>query len=45
MPTNVEEKEVEKNYKELSELIDKVKGDENLIILADWNASIGKGDS
>lgn len=38
--TNEKEENVEKNYVVQGELIDNVKGDENLIILGHWNATV-----
>lgn len=43
MPTSVEDHEVEIIYEELNSLIKTVKGEENLIILGDFNTSVGKG--
>lgn len=43
MPTTEEEdEEVEKMYEELNNLMSAVKRKENLIILGDFNASVGK---
>jgi len=44
MPTTEKEnEEVENIYKELNDLMNTVKGEENLIILGDFNASVGEG--
>ena len=44
MPTsNAEDEEIEKLYEEVEEKIKYAKGDENLIIMGDWNAVVGKG--
>lgn len=42
MPTAEEDEEIEKNYEELNNIINTVKGEENLIILGDFNASVGE---
>jgi exonuclease III len=44
MPTTeYEDEAVEEVYEEIEELIKHVRGDENLIILGDWNAIVGEG--
>ncbi|XP_039285273.1 craniofacial development protein 2-like [Nilaparvata lugens] len=44
MPTTDEEDEaVEKCYEDINELIGKLKSEENLIVLGDWNATVGEG--
>lgn len=44
MPTTQEvDEEVEKCYENISELITNIKGEENLILLGDWNATVGEG--
>lgn len=44
MPTSEdEENEVERIYEELNDLIKTVKGEENLIILGNFNATVGEG--
>lgn len=44
MPTTDESEEVvERCYEDLSELIEKIKSEENLIVLGDWNAIVGEG--
>ncbi|XP_046392311.1 craniofacial development protein 2-like [Ischnura elegans] len=44
MPTTNEgDEEVEKFYDMLIELIDGIKGEENVIIMVDWNATVGEG--
>ncbi|KAF0764794.1 craniofacial development protein 2-like [Aphis craccivora] len=43
MPTsNSSERQIEEVYKGIEKVIVKVKGDENLIIMGDWNAVVGK---
>jgi hypothetical protein len=42
MPTTDEEV-VEKWYEDLSELIEKINNEENLIMLGDWNEIVGEG--
>ena len=43
MPTSAaEDDKVEGVYEEIEELMKYVKGDENLIIMGDWNAIVGK---
>lgn len=45
MPTSgQEDEEVEKIYEELNRIIKRIKGDENLILLGDWNAVVGEGE-
>ena len=44
MPTNTHtDQEVEEVYEEIEELLKHVKGEENLIIMGDWNARVGEG--
>ena len=44
MPTSShEDEEIEEVYEELEELIKHAKGEENLIIMGDWNARVGEG--
>ena len=44
MPTtDHEDEEVEKMYDQLEEILSKVKGTENVIIMGDWNAVVGEG--
>lgn len=43
MTTDEEEEVVQKCYEDLSEPIDKIKGEENLIVLGDWNTTVGEG--
>jgi len=43
MPTsNSSERELEEVYEGIEKVIEKVKGDENLIIMGDWNAVVGE---
>jgi len=43
IPTyNSSEREIEKVYGGIEKVIEKVKGDENLIIMGDWNAAVGQ---
>lgn len=43
MPTsNSSERELEEVYEGIEKVIEKVKGDENLIIMGDWNAVVGQ---
>lgn len=45
MPTSEDkEDEVERIYEKLNDLIKTVKGEENLIILGDFNATVGEGE-
>ena len=45
MPTtDYEDEEVEDVYEDITEVIKKVRGEENLIILGDWNAVVGEGE-
>ena len=45
MPTtDYEDEEVEDVYEDITEIIKKVRGEENLIILGDWNAVVGEGE-
>ena len=44
MPTTRhEDQEIEEMYEQIEDLMKYVKGDENLIIMWDWNVSVGKG--
>ena len=44
MPTSsADDEEVEKIYEEIEDVLQYVKGDENLIVMGDWNAVVGKG--
>ena len=44
MPTtDHDDEEVEKMYDQLDEILSKVKGTENVIIMGDWNAVVGEG--
>lgn len=44
MPTSTaEEEKIEEIYEEIDELIRIVRGDENLIVMGDWNAVVGEG--
>lgn len=40
--TNSSEKELEKVYENLEKLMENVKGEENLIVMGDWNAIVGE---
>jgi len=43
MPTsNSSERELDEVYEGIENVIEKVKGDENLIIIGDWNAVVGE---
>ena len=45
MPTtDYEDEKVEDVYEDITEVIKKVRGEENLIILGDWNAVVGEGE-
>ena len=41
--TDYEDEEVEDVYEDITKVIKKARGEENLIILGDWNAVIGEG--
>ena len=41
--TDYEEQEVEKLYYQLEEILDKQKGTDNVIVIGDFNAVVGKG--
>ncbi|XP_068085323.1 craniofacial development protein 2-like [Anabrus simplex] len=44
MPTSLaNNEEIERIYEEIEDLIQYVKGDENLIVMGDWNAVVGQG--
>lgn len=44
MPTtDHDDEEVEDIYEQLEELIENLKGNDNLIVMGDWNASVGEG--
>nr|QNU13194.1 fatty acid synthase 3 [Locusta migratoria] len=44
MPTSsAYDEEIEEIYEELKEIIQTVKGEENLIVMGDWNLAVGKG--
>ncbi|XP_068085929.1 craniofacial development protein 2-like [Anabrus simplex] len=44
MPTSsADDEEIEGIYEEIEDLIQYVKGDENLIVIGDWNAVVGQG--
>ena len=46
MPTSTHEKyEVEEIYEQLDCLIKAEKGNDNLIVMEDWNCTIGKGQN
>jgi exonuclease III len=40
--SNSSERELEEVYEGIEKVIEKVKGDENLIIMGDWNAVVGE---
>lgn len=43
MPTtNSSEEELEEVYENVDKLIENVKGEENLIVMGDWNAIVGE---
>ena len=44
MPTSAaDDEEIEKMYEEIEDILQYVKGEENLIVMGDWNAVVGKG--
>lgn len=44
MPTSsAEDEEIEEMYDEIKEIIQIVKGEENLIVMGDWNSVVGRG--
>jgi exonuclease III len=43
MPTTSHDEEVEEIYDRIGELIKKTKGTDYLVIMGDWNASVGEG--
>ncbi|MFP3019965.1 MAG: hypothetical protein ACEY3F_01185 [Wolbachia sp.] len=44
MPTSTsDDAEVEEVYEQINEIIKYLKGDENLILIGDWNATVGEG--
>ena len=44
MPTSsADDEEIEEMYDEIKEIIQTVKGEENLIVMGDWNSVVGKG--
>ena len=45
MPTSqADDEDVEKVYEEIDEILRYIKGDENVIVMGDWNAVVGKGE-
>uniref|UniRef100_A0A8D9A6I6 Craniofacial development protein 2 n=1 Tax=Cacopsylla melanoneura TaxID=428564 RepID=A0A8D9A6I6_9HEMI len=45
MPTaKYEEKFVEEMYTEIQNLLDQIKGEDNVILMGDWNARVGEGE-
>ncbi|XP_068081777.1 craniofacial development protein 2-like [Anabrus simplex] len=44
VPTSsADDEEIQRMYEEIEELMQYVKGDENLIVMGDWNAVVGQG--
>ncbi|XP_049768102.1 uncharacterized protein LOC126101500 [Schistocerca cancellata] len=44
MPTSsADDEEIDEMYEDIKEIIQVVKGDENLIVMGDWNSRVGKG--
>lgn len=42
LTTNSSDEELEEVYKNIDKIIENIKGEENLVVMGDWNAIVGK---